>query len=272
MRDRASDPPEADDRDREILKRTQFPHHRGVPRAFELAAMHRRQPADERQEEHHRVLGDDRREGIADVGNDRPGGDAEAKQRIVTDARQPDPAQRGCTFLEDLGNRGVVRRRYRPQRLHARRFSFERREIVGTDEFEVQALCQPDQLVTEDVRPQDYLERRWSRHARSFVARSSTASLDDRNASRWERRSSTDSEGSMLQQRQREADHDRASDVLAVHSLDHFALSVPDLTKAQEFYELFGLRTAERGAGLELRTLDGLAGYLYEGPRRTLHQ
>ena len=75
----------------------------------------------------------------------------------------------------------------------------------------------------------------------------------------------------MLQQRQREADHDRASDVLAVHSLDHFALSVPDLTKAQEFYELFGLRTAERGAGLELRTLDGLAGYLYEGPRRTLH-
>jgi catechol 2,3-dioxygenase-like lactoylglutathione lyase family enzyme len=40
--------------------------------------------------------------------------------------------------------------------------------------------------------------------------------------------------------------------VLAVHSLDHFALTVPDLGEARRFYGEFGLDVRESAAGLEL--------------------
>ena len=43
---------------------------------------------------------------------------------------------------------------------------------------------------------------------------------------------------------------------LGVHSLDHFALTVPDLRKAQHFYESFGLEVREEGEGLALYTFD----------------
>lgn len=40
----------------------------------------------------------------------------------------------------------------------------------------------------------------------------------------------------------------------AIHSIDHFALSVPDLDEAQKFYEAFGLDCQRHGERLELRT------------------
>src|SRR5262245_17833645 len=39
---------------------------------------------------------------------------------------------------------------------------------------------------------------------------------------------------------------------LAIHSVDHFSLAVPDLAVARTFYTAFGLTTREAGSGLEL--------------------
>ncbi|VWC89463.1 metapyrocatechase [Burkholderia lata] len=53
-----------------------------------------------------------------------------------------------------------------------------------------------------------------------------------------------------------DATHARA----AVHSIDHFALSVPSIEDAEHFFDAFGLdvvRTGERGDMLELRAGDG---------------
>ena len=48
----------------------------------------------------------------------------------------------------------------------------------------------------------------------------------------------------------------RRASVLGVHSIDHFALDVPDLDEARRFYEQFGLEVHEAGAGLELYARD----------------
>ena len=57
----------------------------------------------------------------------------------------------------------------------------------------------------------------------------------------------------------------------AVHSLDHFALSVPDVEAGGAFYSSFGLETIEAENALRLETPRGVAGFLYEGPRKRLH-
>jgi len=60
--------------------------------------------------------------------------------------------------------------------------------------------------------------------------------------------------------------------MLAVHSLDHFALDVPDASAGGTFYQDFGLATAVSGNSLELRTPNGTAGFLYErAPRKKLN-
>lgn len=46
----------------------------------------------------------------------------------------------------------------------------------------------------------------------------------------------------------------RRADALGVHSLDHFAFSVPDIADAQRFYQAFGLDVRRDGDRLELRT------------------
>lgn len=46
----------------------------------------------------------------------------------------------------------------------------------------------------------------------------------------------------------------RRSNVLGVHSIDHFALEVPDLEDARTFYSLFGLDVRDKDGALELYT------------------
>lgn len=48
----------------------------------------------------------------------------------------------------------------------------------------------------------------------------------------------------------------RRPHVLGVHSIDHFALQVPDLEEARTFYTLFGLEVRDRDGALELYTKD----------------
>ena len=64
----------------------------------------------------------------------------------------------------------------------------------------------------------------------------------------------------------------RRPDALGVHSLDHFALAVPDLGVARRYYESFGLDVRERGAALDLFTVDHPHrwGVITEGPRKAL--
>jgi catechol 2,3-dioxygenase len=59
---------------------------------------------------------------------------------------------------------------------------------------------------------------------------------------------------------------------VGVHSLDHFALSVPDLEVAREFYTAFGLDVRDGADGLELRTFgqDHVWARLGEGPRKRI--
>lgn len=57
----------------------------------------------------------------------------------------------------------------------------------------------------------------------------------------------------------------------AVHSLDHFALWVPDAAVGAEFYRDFGLTPVETQTAVRLEAANGLAGYLHEGPRKRLH-
>lgn len=59
---------------------------------------------------------------------------------------------------------------------------------------------------------------------------------------------------------------------LAVHSLNHFALAVPDLQVAQTFYTNFGLKAQAEGDVLVLKAANGLTvARMYEGPRKRLH-
>ena len=57
----------------------------------------------------------------------------------------------------------------------------------------------------------------------------------------------------------------------AVHSLDHFALTVPDLQRGADFYSAFGLRSTRNGNALRLEAQNGIAAHLHEGPRKRLH-
>jgi catechol 2,3-dioxygenase-like lactoylglutathione lyase family enzyme len=57
----------------------------------------------------------------------------------------------------------------------------------------------------------------------------------------------------------------------AVHSLDHFALTLPDPALGAEFYRDFGLAPSDAASFVRLDAANGLAGYLQEGPRKCLH-
>ncbi len=64
----------------------------------------------------------------------------------------------------------------------------------------------------------------------------------------------------------------RRPGVLGAHSLDHFALAVPDLDDARRYYTGFGLEVREHGATLHLHTHGHPHrwGVLTEGPRKAL--
>jgi catechol 2,3-dioxygenase-like lactoylglutathione lyase family enzyme len=64
----------------------------------------------------------------------------------------------------------------------------------------------------------------------------------------------------------------RRLNALGVHSLDHFALAVPDLEDARRYYFAFGLDVRERGAALDLYAHGHPHrwGVLTEGPRKAL--
>jgi catechol 2,3-dioxygenase-like lactoylglutathione lyase family enzyme len=57
-----------------------------------------------------------------------------------------------------------------------------------------------------------------------------------------------------------------------VHSIDHFALEVPDLALARKFYETFGLRVEEKAGGLDIHASASPHrwGRLMQGPRKRL--
>ncbi|MCO5399064.1 VOC family protein [Ralstonia soli] len=57
-----------------------------------------------------------------------------------------------------------------------------------------------------------------------------------------------------------------------VHSIDHFALEVPSLGQASNFFTSFGLNVEHRGGQLELRTFGNphIWARIYEGPRKRL--
>lgn len=61
-------------------------------------------------------------------------------------------------------------------------------------------------------------------------------------------------------------------DALGVHSLDHFAMQVPDVAVAQKYFTSFGLDVRERGNALHLRVFgnDHTWGVVYEGARKRL--
>jgi len=64
------------------------------------------------------------------------------------------------------------------------------------------------------------------------------------------------------------------SAALGVHSLDHFALSVPDLEKARDFYSAFGLEVLPHGNLLSLHTSahpQQQWGLILEGSAKRLH-
>ena len=57
-----------------------------------------------------------------------------------------------------------------------------------------------------------------------------------------------------------------------VHSIDHFALNIPDLTVGKHFFDTFGLRVVEKPEGLELYASDNdhRWGRLFKGPNKCL--
>lgn len=61
-------------------------------------------------------------------------------------------------------------------------------------------------------------------------------------------------------------------DVLAVHSIDHFGLEVPDLEAARRFYDAFGLDVRDEATDLALYTFgsDHCWGRLFKGPAKKL--
>lgn len=67
--------------------------------------------------------------------------------------------------------------------------------------------------------------------------------------------------------------YSKREDVLGVHSLDHFALEVPDLAVAESFYSSFGLNTAEDEGRLDIKTAGGdhRWGSIVEGAKKRLH-
>lgn len=62
-------------------------------------------------------------------------------------------------------------------------------------------------------------------------------------------------------------------DVLAVHSIDHFGLEVPDLEEARHFYEAFGLEVKGDGEVLSLHTFGNPHrwGQLFKAAAKRLH-
>ena len=60
--------------------------------------------------------------------------------------------------------------------------------------------------------------------------------------------------------------------VLAVHSMDEFVISVPDLAVAKEFYTLFGLRVESEGDTLGIYTFSTTHRYgrIMQGPKKRL--
>jgi catechol 2,3-dioxygenase-like lactoylglutathione lyase family enzyme len=64
----------------------------------------------------------------------------------------------------------------------------------------------------------------------------------------------------------------RKANVMGVHSLDHFSFAVPDLAKAEEFYNRFGLNTIAGSDHLELYAFGNSHrwGYLTEGDNKKL--
>jgi len=65
----------------------------------------------------------------------------------------------------------------------------------------------------------------------------------------------------------------RRADVLGVHSLDHFSLTVPDLAQAQKFYTSFGLDVRNARSGFDLHTTGHKHrwGTFREGPQKKLN-
>ena len=57
-----------------------------------------------------------------------------------------------------------------------------------------------------------------------------------------------------------------------VHSIDHFALEIPDLEKGRFFFDNFGLRVEQKSEGLELFASDSPHrwGRLFKGARKCL--
>ncbi|HJV43681.1 VOC family protein [Caulobacter sp.] len=64
----------------------------------------------------------------------------------------------------------------------------------------------------------------------------------------------------------------RRPGVLGVHSLDHFAITVPDLGVARRFYEAFGLEVHDDGEALAIHVLGGNHRWMRiaPGPRKAL--
>lgn len=65
----------------------------------------------------------------------------------------------------------------------------------------------------------------------------------------------------------------RGAEPAGVHSLDHFALTVPDLGEARQFFEAFGLEAKEEEGTLELYTFGShhIWARLQNGPAKRLH-
>jgi len=64
----------------------------------------------------------------------------------------------------------------------------------------------------------------------------------------------------------------RRPNVVGIHSLDQFCISVPDLSQAATFYDAFGLVTSSEGNALTLQTQGGTHnwGKLIEGPTKQI--
>ncbi|OVZ54314.1 metapyrocatechase [Pigmentiphaga sp. NML080357] len=57
----------------------------------------------------------------------------------------------------------------------------------------------------------------------------------------------------------------------SVHSIDHYALTVPDLGQAEHFHKAFGLSVTHENGGLAIRAQDGhVSARIYEGERKAL--
>jgi catechol-2,3-dioxygenase len=65
----------------------------------------------------------------------------------------------------------------------------------------------------------------------------------------------------------------RRSEELGVHSLDHFALAVPNLDEAQRYFDAFGLDTRVERSSVAIRTFGSTQrwGVLIEGSPKRLH-